>query len=255
MGKSASSTSSAASRAGEGEEPVIAGCKCLHWPGNCKLPLIAPNCWLWFSFSRTGTANPHLRALPGASPASQDQGAFSQAPKLGNPNPTGAEVCWPQMRQIWGAKQTKQHCRVQKKNPLGSDVPILGGLGGLKPLVAMGTLTPGQPPSRAQQRDRFLQPLSVAVSPAPLRGSALPREGFGRLLAGDAAEEKEKLSCLPVPATAQQGQPAVWHGACSSYKSGLLTNVRGPNPFGAAMITSPDTFFFFLSFFYSFLPF
>lgn len=38
------------SLAGEGEEPVIAGCKCLHWPGNCKLPLIAPNCWRWFSF-------------------------------------------------------------------------------------------------------------------------------------------------------------------------------------------------------------
>lgn len=45
------------SMAGEGEEPVITGYKCLHWPGNCKLPLIAPNCWHCFSSSGTGTAN------------------------------------------------------------------------------------------------------------------------------------------------------------------------------------------------------
>lgn len=61
------------SAAEEGEEPVIAGCKCLHWPGNCKLPLIAPNCWHWFSSSGTGTANVHLQTLLRPPPASPRQ--------------------------------------------------------------------------------------------------------------------------------------------------------------------------------------
>lgn len=111
-----------------------------------------------------------------------------------------------------------------RKSPLGNDVPTLGGLGGLKPLVPMGTLTLALAPSAARpgprQWDRF--PPARFWQAAPLRGrrrvgSVLPREGFGWLLPGDAAEEKERFpACLPVPATAQQGQPTVWHGTCSS---------------------------------------
>lgn len=55
-----------------------------------------------------------------------------------------------------------------RKSPHGSDVPSLGGLGSLKPLVPMGTptlaLTPSPAPSR--QWDRF--------PPAPLPGRQLP---------------------------------------------------------------------------------